>query len=266
MSFGHLALGVASIVMGVHHLSKGAARLGVIRGEGGLDGLTAREAMPAPTRVRGRPFHDSGRNHVVTPNGRRSMQMRSFHIRGLDERIDYLRKLADEGKRDPQVYAFARRALTRRCGRGWCVREKDNLGEARAIFGALRKVAPPRMTARDVATARSLFDNIRRNVRYTSDIAGVDTYQKPSHTLALRTGDCDDYSTLTCASLQSIGIPCRYKVIRTRGARDWNHIYPQAGFPRQRPTRWISMDSSVNMPFGWEAPPSMVAASRTFTV
>jgi hypothetical protein len=266
MSFGHLALGVASIVMGVHHLRRGATHLGWLRRSGGIDGLTAQEAIPAPTRVPGVPFHDSGRTPVVTPNGRRSMQMRSFHIRSLEDRINHLRQLADEGKRDPQVYAFARRALTRRCGKGWCVPEKDNFGEAKALFGALRQATPPRMTDKDVATARALFRSIRRDVRYTSDIAGVDTYQKPSHTLALRSGDCDDYSSLTCASLQSVGIPCRYKVIRTRGAGDWNHIYPQAGFPRQRPTRWISMDSSVNMPFGWEAPPRMVAASRTFTV
>jgi transglutaminase-like putative cysteine protease len=146
------------------------------------------------------------------------------------------------------------------------VREKDNLGEARALFGAIQQRVPPQATRADVATARNVFNNLRRNIRYTSDIEGVDTYQKPAHTLALRTADCDDYSTLTCATLGSVGIPCRYKVIRTKGANDWNHIYPQAGFPRANPQRWISMDSSVNMPFGWEAPQRMVAASKVFRV
>lgn len=187
------------------------------------------------------------------------MQMRSFNIRTLDDRIRYLQKLVDNGKRDPQIYAFARRALTKRCGNSWCISEKDNLGEAKAIFSAMRSTQNA-----DIAAAKSVFRNIRRNVRYTSDIAGVDTYQKPSHTLRLNSGDCDDYSTLTCSALGSVGIPCRFKVIRTRGANDWNHIYPQAGFPRANPKRWISMDSSVNMPFGWEAPPKMVAASRVF--
>ncbi len=265
MSLGHFALGVASLVMGVHHLSKGAQRLGMLRG-GDLEGMTADRAMPAPGTYPGRAFHNSGRGNVITPGGPRSMQMQSFNIRTLEDRIRYLHKLADDGKRDPEVYAFARRALSRRCGSGWCVPEKDNLGEARTLHGALRRAVPPRVSGRDMAAARGLFGNIRKNVRYTSDIANVDTYQKPGHTLALRTGDCDDYSTLTCASLQSIGIPCRYKVIRTKGAKDWNHIYAQAGLPRQKPTRWISMDSSVNMPFGWEAPPSMVAASRVFRV
>ena len=194
------------------------------------------------------------------------MRMRSFRIRSLDDRIAHLRRLVDEGKRDPQVYAFARRAINQRCGNGWCVPEKDNYNEARALFAALQGAVPPRMTPRDLTAARALFGEIRRNVRYTSDIDGVDTYQKPAHTLALRGGDCDDGSSLTCAALGSIGIPCRFKVIRTKGAREWNHIFPQAGFPRSNPTRWVSMDSSVNMPFGWQAPPRMVAQSKVFAV
>lgn len=230
--------------------------------------MQARYAVPAPVGVRvpGRAFMDSGHQSIRTANGNVPMRMRSFHIRTLDERIRYLNRLADEGKRDPSVYAFARRAVTQRCGNDWCVKEKDTLGEARALFGAIRRQLPAGATPRDVAVARKLFGNIRQNVRYTSDIAGVDTYQRPAHTLSLHSGDCDDYSTLTCAALGSLGIPCRYKVIRTKGANDWNHIYPQAGFPRAKPTRWISMDSSVSMPFGWEAPPQMVAESRVFNV
>jgi hypothetical protein len=252
MSLGELALGIASIVMGVHHLSNGARRLGGFRG------------VEPP--VRGRPFMDSGRRSVRTAGGPVSMQMRSYNIRTLDDRIGHLRRLVDEGKRDPRVYAFARRALTEKCGPNWCVPEKNNSKEALALFTALRGQVPPQKAAKDVATARSFFENLRKNVRYTSDIEGVDTYQKPSHTLALRSADCDDYATLTCAGLGSIGIPCRFKVIRTKGARDWNHIYAQAGLPRQNPTRWISLDGSVNMPFGWEAPKQMVAASRVFRV
>ncbi len=272
MSFGQVALGVASLVMGVHHLNNGARQLAAQRRTArstGLDGLMAGDTMPAPRSVRvpGRSIMDSGRSGVAVPGGgRMSMRMRSFDIRTLGDRIEYLRGLSDAGKRDPQVYAFARRTLTRRCGNKWCIPEKDNLGEARALHGALRRQIPPNMTLRDIMGAKRLFGNIRNNVRYTSDIAGVDTYQKPGHTLALRSGDCDDYSSLTCSALGSVGIPCRYKVIRTKGASDWNHIYAQAGFPRQKPSRWVSMDSSVAMPFGWEAPQRMVAASRTFRV
>jgi transglutaminase-like putative cysteine protease len=211
---------------------------------------------------------DSGRSMVSTPAGRVPMQMRTYNIRTLDDRIEHLRRHVDQGKRDPQVYAFARRATSRKCGGKWCVPEKDNLGETKALFDALKRANPraAKSANRDVAQARQVFGNQRGNVRYTSDIMGVDTYQKPAHTIALKAGDCDDHASLACSSLGSVGIPCRFKVIRTRGAKDWNHIYAQAGLPRHNPTHWISMDSSVNMPFGWEAPKSMVAASRTFRV
>jgi transglutaminase-like putative cysteine protease len=222
---------------------------------------------PFPPRAMPAPIANSGRKTVRAPNGSNvSMQMRSFEIRSLDDRIRYLERLVDEGKRDPQVYAFARRALTKKCGRNWCIDEKDNVREAQALFNAVRKQHPAKMSPAELATAKTLFQNIRKNVRYTSDILGVDTYQKPSHTLALHSGDCDDYSTLTCAALLSVGIPCRFVVIRTKGAGDWNHIYPEAGFPRANPTKWVPMDSSVKMPFGWAAPPRMVAAKRTFRI
>jgi hypothetical protein len=272
MGLGHLALGVG-LLIGVRQYNgrraskrrKGQAAV--------LEGSPAVGSRPFPGQAMyapempGTSFHTSGRRVVRASNGSDvPMRMRSFHIQNLDQRIGYLARLVDEGKRDPAIYAFARRAVTRKCGGQWCVDEKDNIGEAKAVFGAIRGAVPAKMTETDVATAQQLFGQIRKNVRYTSDIHGVDTYQKPSHTLALHAGDCDDYSTLTCAALLSLGIPCRFKVIRTRGAGDWNHIYPQAGFPRANPTRWVTMDSSVKQPFGWEAPPRMVAASRVFPV
>jgi hypothetical protein len=272
---GQVVLGLASIALGLNSLKSGVRRLsglGYAKYPQIPSNFMDREAMPAPMRRRprgvpvpGLPFANSGYRQVRVGSRNVPMQMRSFNIRTLDDRIAYLRRLVDQGKRDPQVYAFARRALTQRCGNRWCIDEKDNIAEAKALFGGLHQAAPPYQGA-DLATSRKLFRQMRGAVRYTSDIAGVDTYQKPAHTLSLKTGDCDDYSTLTCASLQSVGIPCRFKVIRTRDAKEWNHIYPQAGFPRNNPTRWISMDSSVNMPFGWEAPPRMVAASRVFRV
>jgi transglutaminase-like putative cysteine protease len=221
-SLGQVVLGLASIAYGAHHFRKG---LQTLKGE--------------PRGLAKAPFHDSGR--VQTENG--DMRIRSYHIRNLDERIKHLRDRVDEGKRDPRIYAFARQAVTQRCGDDWCIAEKDSEREARAIF-----------------------DAIRRRVRYTSDIHGVDTYQSPYKTLMLQSADCDDYSTLVCSSLLSVGIPCRFKVIRTKGGSDWNHIYAQAGFPRAKPQKWISMDASVPVPFGWEAPPRMVADSRVFPV
>lgn len=240
MSFGQVALGLASVVMGIHHLTKGTEHLRGARRAPARDDLGFVLGRNASSRA----FHDSGRMPVRMRNGRVvPARMRSYQIRSLEDRIAHLRRRVNADKRNPEIYSFARRATNKKCGNRWCIPEKDNLGEARAVFQA-----------------------IRNNVRYTSDIRGVDTYQNPSRTVQLGAGDCDDYSTLTCATLESLGIPCRFKVIRTKGANDWNHIYAQAGFPRQRPVRWISMDASVNKPFGWEAPSHMVAAARVFPV
>jgi transglutaminase-like putative cysteine protease len=169
--------------------------------------------------------------------------MTVLNVKTLDDRIKHLRERVAKGKVDPDVYAFTRAAITKRCGSRWCINEKDTAREAEAIFNA-----------------------VRSSVRYTSDIAGIDTYQNPAKTLKLKAGDCDDYSSLICSSLLSAGIPCRFKVIRTKGSNEWNHIYAQVGIPRQRPTRWITMDASVPVSFGWEAPKSMVAESKIFPV
>ena len=178
---------------------------------------------------------------MPTPSG--PIRLRTYEINNLDERIEHLRGLVYAGKKDPAIYEFARRAVNKKCGTEWCVPEKNNFAEAKALFNA-----------------------VRSNVRYTSDIAGIDSYQKPSHTLTLRTGDCDDYSTLACALAASLGLPCRFKVIQTKGAPTWNHIYAQIGLPRRDPTKWVSFDASVAMPFGWEPPKQMIANARTFNL
>jgi transglutaminase-like putative cysteine protease len=218
MPLGDVVLGLAGIALGLRQIKKSAERL--------------QPQRPSQSRS----LSDLTLN---TPSG--PVRLRTYQIRNLDERIAHLRRLVEQGKRDPVVYEFARRAVSARCGNTWCAPEKNNVAEAQALFKA-----------------------IRANVRYTSDIAGIDSYQKPAHTLRFRTGDCDDVSILACATAASVGLPCRFKVIRTKGAPDWNHIYAQIGFPRRAPSKWVSFDASVNMPFGWEAPASMVDDSRVF--
>ncbi|MFQ5339962.1 MAG: transglutaminase domain-containing protein [Anaerolineae bacterium] len=236
MSTLQIVYGLAGIAMGLRTVSNGLKSREADR--------KARLGRLPPVGFQGRSVQKPSRQPLSdvffnTPSGR--IRLRTYNIRNLDERIAHLRKLAKAGKKDPQVYEFVRRVVNGKCGNTWCIPEKDNVAEARALFNAIRK-----------------------NVRYTSDIAGIDSYQKPRHTLAMRGGDCDDYSTLACAAAGAIGIPCRFKVIRTQGAPTWNHIYAQLGFPRRMPRKWISFDASVPMPFGWEPPPRMVAASRVF--
>ena len=171
------------------------------------------------------------------------MTIKVHQVKTLDDRIHHIRGRIAKGMVDPKIYAFARQVVSQKCGNQWCIPEKDNLKEMQAIYNA-----------------------VRNNVRYTSDILGVDTYQNPDRSLHLNSADCDDYSSLLCSLLLSLGIPCRLKVIRTKDAREWNHIYAQGGLPRANPRRWYTLDASVPKPFGWEAPASLVAESRIFPV
>lgn len=224
MNLGQLVLGLGSIAVGVSQLHKGA------------------RALSASPTAPSRPARRYRSGHVDTELAG-PLRLQTKKVRNLDDRIRELKKLVDRGKRDPEVYAFARQAVNQKCGPRWCVDEKDTLGELRALFGA-----------------------IRQNVRYTSDIAGIDSYQLPQKTLRMRTADCDDFSSLAAASALSLGIPVRFKVIRTKGAPDWNHIYTEMGVPRGKPKRWVPFDASVNKPLGWEAPKAMVAATKVYPV
>jgi transglutaminase-like putative cysteine protease len=141
------------------------------------------------------------------------------------------------------VIKWARAQVTRKCGADWCVPEKNTPKEIAAIFNGMRQ-----------------------DVRYTSDVAGVDTYATPGRTLQHRAGDCDDYATLGASALQALGIPARFKVIRTRDSQTWNHVYLQASATKSGQGPWISLDASVPVRAGWEVPRGQIAESRVFEV
>lgn len=67
--------------------------------------------------------------------------------------------------------------------------------------------------------------------------------------------NCDEYTAVACAAAMAVGRPCRMVVIETKDSKEGaNHIYAEA----LAGGKWIPMDASVNMPFGWSAPDSMV--------
>ena len=216
------------------------------------------KALKAPVRARGQlasgtPFFQADRapargQTTTTHSGQRANTMAGpirvtrKTVRTLDDRLAQIKALAADGKFDPTVIAWTRAQLTRKCrggenGEQWCVPEKDTRAEISAIFHGLR-----------------------RDIRYTSDIYSADTYAHPRVTLRLKSGDCDDYSSLGAAALMAAGIPARFKVIRTKDSKTWNHIFIQGAHKGS----WFSLDASVPVKPGWEPPPSMVAESRIF--
>ena len=239
MSLGKLALGVASVVMGLQGLASGFGNIKEAaqpqrpptpppspRNRRGLQGLGLVGPMPTGT----------AQSALVGEREVLAKHMRTAQVTSLQQRIRFIQGRVLKGETDPQIYTIARKIVSRRCGDDWCIMEKDNLGEAKAIF-----------------------DFMRKNVRYTSDSLNIDTFQNPILTIKLGTGDCDDHAATTCALLLSIGIPCRLKVVQTTDSNQPNHIYAQAGFPRANPQKWLTMDSSVKVPFGWEVPGSAIS-------
>lgn len=249
MDIGRVALGLLSIFGGVSALQRGGKHLSEgLRGSrtvrGPLLGVGAATRPGGPRsevrNVRGRALPRLVKQgvHKKTSSGSIRTTLRS--VDNLDERLSVIIDLAHKGKFDPEVIAWARKELTKKCrpgwnGEQWCVPEKNTEAEIMALFKALR-----------------------RDTRYTSDILGADTYMHPRVTTRLQSADCDDFSSKGCAALMSVGIPCRFKVIQTKKSSTPDHIFIQAGTPKERPTKWISLDASVSMPPGWEAPASMV--------
>lgn len=101
--------------------------------------------------------------------------------------------------------------------------------------------------------ARALFDWVRRNIRYTRDILGVELLHTPRRMLELKAGDCDDMTILLGAMLLSTGHPVRLALVgfKPHKPHAYSHIYPEVNVRRG----WIALDATVRRPMGW-APPA----------
>lgn len=105
---------------------------------------------------------------------------------------------------------------------------------------------------------RAVFDYVKRVVRYTRDVAGVEYVKTPFRQLTeieergLTYGDCDDASLLLATLLASAGYKVRFSIIRTptNPVPAYNHIYVEVMHPVKH--KWISLDATMkNKPFGW---------------
>lgn len=246
MNLGEVLLGLAGIALGYKSLSTGAARLhsGLEMGGGGESGRIPTVRVPRGATRSMPPIYRQGK-HVPTKAG--SMRVTLREVNTLGDRLSIIIDKANEAKIDPKVIAWARKELSKKCragwnGEQWCVPEKDTEAEIIAIFKAMR-----------------------RDVRYTSDVRGYDTYAAPRKTLELGAEDCDGYAALGCGALMAVGIPCRLEVIQTTKSQTPDHIFIQGNVDKASVGgKWISLDASVPMPPGWRAPDSMISRRWLF--
>lgn len=134
-----------------------------------------------------------------TPNGRpvRSTLVTFPDIKAIAR---FLRAMVTEYRQSPIVRRAAIDAI-RACG----AREKDKLGQAVGI-----------------ATW------VKQRLYYIHEANEV--FATPEATLREKSGDCDDFTTLQCSMMESIGIPSKMNLMRIGSS--WKHIYPSMMYRR----------------------------------
>lgn len=145
--------------------------------------------------------------------------------RATYESVEVIRNLIEQGKRDWVVRRTAEKIVQ-------YLPPKDYAGEINAVFNF-----------------------VTRRLRYTKDIHQVETVHRVRELLRWhkKAADCDDFTILTGALLESIGHPVRLVIIGSNysDAEDYSHIYLQVLLK----DKWVSLDGSVpGAKAGWEAP------------
>ena len=158
------------------------------------------------------------------PKSGRPYEQYKFTSTDIDDRISWIERELNIGKRSPQI---------------------------RSIAASLIKNIPPRQWQK---SAEALFFWVRKNVRYTLDPLDVEWLQSAERSVETGIGDCDDQTIVLGSLLLSIGLPIRLRVIGMKGSRQFQHIYILVGIPPHNPRNWIPLDPSRPENPGWELP------------
>lgn len=170
---------------------------------------------------------------TMTNGGRTTTHYRTKNL-SIEKRVGLVQDTIWKSVQDPQMRKLALQ-ITRNCP------ARDGECEARAIDTWMRK-----------------------NIRYTGDIApvrigkngpveAIDLFQTASFTAEAGGGDCDDHSVIAATLLSLNGITARLRVTSPNLVKnDWRHIYVVAGLgTKENPTRWVALDSTLpNARFG----------------
>lgn len=166
--------------------------------------------------------------------------------KSAEARMKILIPLIQKGRRDPKIRAFTVRLLSQKCGKTWCVPERDWRKEVEVIFRALRQ-----------------------RYRYVHDPVGIDHFSSARKTLALGGEDCDGAVILLASHLGSVGYETRAVIVEVEypnGETGW-HIYLEAKIPDRRGgDYWLPLDLTVDRPPGWEPPRSMIKQRFVFPI
>lgn len=170
-------------------------------------------------------------------DGNMRTELRSDPEMPIEQRLATIQDKVFKSVQDPEMRKIALK-VTSKCP------ERDGLCEARAIY-----------------------DYVKRNVRYTGDIApiamgaggpveGIDLYQSARRTIEFGGGDCDDQTILVATLLSLNGITPRLRVVKQSRNEDYSHIFPVAMLPKFAPSKSVALDTTLPGAdkFGVEAP------------
>jgi hypothetical protein len=132
---------------------------------------------------------------------------------GVEQTIRAMRRLIEQGKKDPIVHETAAMIL-----RGANVPAFNWSGEVRAIYSW-----------------------VLQNIRFTRDVYGKETLHSAPEILRLRIGDCDDFTILLCSLLGTIGHKTRIVTIaKPEDERNFSHVFPQVCLDGA----WVTIDAA----------------------
>lgn len=130
-----------------------------------------------------------------------------------------LRRMVNKASREPMIRGLAIRIL-----RSYLVPAREFQQQAEAIQGW-----------------------VQSNVLYVNEPG--DMFVDPIRTLLWGGGDCDDHTTLTASLLESIRIPTKLAILQRNGRSV--HVFPKVGLPPRNPRRWIPVETTYPVGFGW---------------
>ncbi len=127
-------------------------------------------------------------------------------------------------------------------------REYKKDAGVREVAAALVRPLAQYDTAGEV---RVIHAFVRDGIRYTSDIAGVETLQTPKATLEMGVGDCDDKSLLLAALLGAIGKKTRFVAIGMKGG-PLSHVLTEVRYGKAG--KWLPLETIRPVEVGWSPP------------
>lgn len=150
----------------------------------------------------------SGKTGRTAPKGGGSAMFIRVPYPGLDQVLQTMKELVDQGKGSPFI--------------------REKAVQITSFISADPRTGLPNRRNFD-AIAHAVYEYMKKNIQYVRDPDGIEWIQTPEKTLELGFGDCDDQAVLAGALLSSIGVPTRFKVVKAdpQNRGSFTHVFLQ---------------------------------------